>query len=270
MLALLVARLADIEFSFTTHAYDIFLPNRTLLWKTRQARFMRTISEFNRRYLQERLPEVDWAKVRVCHLGVDTQCLAACSRIGSNAHIVSVGSLIRKKGHETTIGALQLLANADVAFRAEIIGGGPQSETLHRQIEGSGLAERILLSGWLPHAQVLEHVARGDIFVLPCIDLREEGEHMDGIPVALMEAMALELPVVSTRLSGIPELIEHGVSGLLVPERDERALAGSLARLLGDPELRASLGRAARRRVEQHFDLSSNVARLAALFADRE
>ena len=107
-----------------------------------------------------------------------------------------------------------------------------------------------------------------NVFVLACIDARDLGEHLDGIPVSLMEAMAMGIPVVSTNLSGIPELIENDVSGLLVPEKNARELAEALRKFIGDKQLSLEMGRNARRRIEDHFDLSVNTRLLVPLLED--
>ena len=267
-LALATARLAGIDYSFSTHAYDVFNANPSLVWKTAGARFMRTIADFNRSYLLESYPGLDAAKIRVLHLGVDTKALAPANGADATAgppRLLSVASLIRQKGHAPLLEALALLAARGLRLPCELIGEGPQRAALEEQARSLGLADSVAFLGNRPHAEVRQRLAAAQLFVLPCIDLRGQGEHVDGIPVALMEAMAMGLAVVSTRVSGIPELIEDGVSGLLVPERDAAALAEALARLAADAALRASLGRAARRRVEERFDLETNTARLAEL-----
>jgi len=114
---------------------------------------------------------------------------------------------------------------------------------------------------------VQSYLRDANIFALPCIDLRGHGEHVDGIPVAIMEAMAAGLPVVSTDISGIPELIEDGVSGVLVPAGEAAALADAVIALLDDPERARSLGRGGRARVEALFNLEKSVGEMKALFA---
>jgi colanic acid/amylovoran biosynthesis glycosyltransferase len=268
MLAHVTARLAGVGYSFTTHAYDIFTPNPSLVWKTRYARFMRTISRFNKRYLEATYPAIDSSKIHVAYLGVDTAEFApSASRTGSAPlRIFSVGDLFPKKGHIYLIRACARLAREGIPFECDIVGVGFLEAELAREIETLGLAGKVRLVGRQDHAAVRRMFAEASVFVLACVDSREQGEHMDGIPVALMEAMASGVPVVSTRVAGIPELIEDGVSGALVPERDDEALAGVLRRLAAAPELREALGRAARERVESSFDLHENMRRFAALF----
>ena len=268
-LAYVTARLAGIDYSFTTHAYDIFNPNPSLVWKTNSARFMRTISRFNKRFIEEAYAGIDGSKIKVEYLGVDTRIFAP-QHVDRNdpeeTCILSVGDLIRQKGHAYLVRACKLLNERGKKFQCNIIGDGPIKDFLAEEIRRSGLEDRFTLQGRLNNQDVQRFLREAQIFVLACIDLRGQGEHIDGIPVALMEAMAMGLAVVSTRISGIPELIEDGVSGLLVPEKDEIALAYAIEKLIEDAELRGSLGRNARRQIEEHFDMRTNVKRLLRLF----
>lgn len=268
-LAFVVARLAGLEFSFTTHAYDVFHDNRSLVWKTRAARFMRAISSFNRDYVLATYPGIPPERVVVQHLGVDLAEFQPRSRPEGAVPplVLSVASLIPQKGHADTLRAFAALLSSGRKARLEILGEGPERQALERDVAALGLGHAVSLPGKRDHAAVLARLGEAGAFVLPCIDRRGKGDHVDGIPVALMEAMAMELPVVSTRLSGIPELIEDGVSGLLVPPGDVAALTAALASVLDDAARAAALGRAARARVASAFDLSRNTARLAALFA---
>ncbi len=273
LLAHLIARLSGRSYSFTTHAYDIYRPNPSLVWKTNGAAFMRTISEFNRRFVLEAYPGTDPDKIRVVYLGVDPKRFAPRPRPPldpTRVRIVAVGSLIEQKGHVFLVRACRLLVDRGYGVYCQIIGEGDKRVVVEKEIARLALGGQVTLSGELPYDTIQQHLSNADVFALPCIDLRGKGEHVDGIPVAIMEAMALGLPVVSTTLSGIPELVENGVSGLLVPEKDEHALADALARLIGNADLRDALGRAARERIEERFDLKVNVAALAGLFREAE
>lgn len=268
-LAYLTAALSGIGFSFTTHAYDVFNDNPSLLWKTERAQFMRTISAYNKSYMTSRYAGINGEKIVVGYLGVDTEKFQPAGVHGQPAAtptIVSVGSLIFQKGHSYLIKACQRLRAREVAFECQIIGGGRLEEQFQSEIDDLSLADKVILRGALPVEEVRQALAQAQVFVLACVDMRGQGEHIDGIPVALMEAMAMGLPVVSTPLSGIPELIEDGISGVLVPEKDEAALADALQRLLADAPLRAALGRRARQRIEERFDIRANTRQLAQWF----
>jgi glycosyltransferase involved in cell wall biosynthesis len=150
-----------------------------------------------------------------------------------------------------------------VAFDCDLVGGGGLRERLEASAAELGLGGRVRFLGAQPGERVAELVAAADVLVLPSV-VTPEGK-MEGLPVALMEALAVETAVVASAISGIPELVEDGVTGLLVPPADPPALADALARLAADPELRARLGRAGRARVAAEYDLHANVAALAAL-----
>jgi glycosyltransferase involved in cell wall biosynthesis len=159
-----------------------------------------------------------------------------------------------------------LLAQRGRDVGCRIVGEGPLRDALAERIERNGLAGRVTLEGALPHATVIEAYATASVFALPCVTA-SDGDR-DGIPNVILEAMAMGLPVVSTRHSGIPEVVEDGVTGLLVSPGDVEGLADALATLLDDPERRAELGRAGRRRVASEFDARTNVQRLVEEFVE--
>lgn len=268
-LAHVTALLSGRDFSFTTHAYDIYRPNPSLVWKTNRAAFMRTISEFNKRSIEEVYRGIEPSRVRVVYLGVDTKRFIPqqpCGGTPTPVRLIAVGSLIEQKGHVVLIRACKLLRDQGYRFLCGIIGDGEKRRVVEEELTRLGMAGHVELLGNLPHDEVLRRLQESQIFALPCIDLRGQGEHIDGIPVALMEAMAEGLPTVSTAISGIPELIEDGDSGLLVPERDEVRLAEALKRLIDDGDLRARLGRGGRKRIEERFELGTNVGKLVRLY----
>jgi colanic acid/amylovoran biosynthesis glycosyltransferase len=265
-LAHVIARLAGVPFSFTTHAYDIFKPNPTLAWKTRCAAFVRTISEFNRRFIADTYRDADHSKIVVTYLGVDVDAFRPVPPSERRApRIVTVGRLTDTKGHSTLIAACDRLRQAGFAFACRIVGGGETHEALAADVATRGLNAVVHLMGPLSHDAVRHVLGDSDVFVLACRQA-EDSADQDGIPVALMEAMAMGLCVISTSISGVPELIDDGVSGLLVPPDDEFALSAAVERALGDAALRRQLGAGARQRIEDRFDLTANVRRLVALF----
>jgi glycosyltransferase involved in cell wall biosynthesis len=149
-------------------------------------------------------------------------------------------------------------------FRCEIIGEGPQRQELQALVDRLGLADRVVLNGALPFPEVVARYRRASVFVLPCI-VTEEGDR-DGIPNVILEAMASGLPVVSTPVSGIPEVVRDLDTGLSVPERDPAGIADAVHRLFGDPELASGMADRARELVRAEFDLDRNVDRLLAQF----
>jgi len=151
------------------------------------------------------------------------------------------------------------------SFRCEIYGGGPMREELERMVCAAGLEPRTWFHGARPQDEIVAAYARASVFALAPVVL-SDGDR-DGIPNVLVEAMASGAPVVSTRISGIPELIEDGTNGILVEPGDVAALAEAITRLLFDPQLASRLGAAGRRTVEREFDLVVNSRRVAELLA---
>ncbi len=162
------------------------------------------------------------------------------------------------------IAAADILRRRGRVFQVEIIGSGPERETLQAQAKRLGLADRVRLAGAQAHDVVCLAYQRASVFALPCV-IASNGDR-DGIPNVLLEAMASGVPVVSTPISGIPELVESGVDGLLVPPNDPAALAEAIDKLLASQELRESLARAARAKIESSCSLDASAERLLALF----
>lgn len=263
-LALIVHRLAGIDFSFTVHAHDIFVRRQLLAWKIEQARFVRVISEFNRGYLQQRFPGCE-PKLRLIHMGLDVDTYDAVSRQRTEGRdhdplILCIASLQEHKGVDRLIDACAELADAARRFRCRVIGEGPDRRPLERRVADLGLRAQVDLSGGATEEEVREAIADAAIVVQPSL-VASDGQ-MEGIPVALMEAQASGRAVVASRLSGTPELIEHGVNGWLVDPGDTRMLTESLERLLADPRLRERLGAAARQSVRRGFALEDTAAAL--------
>jgi colanic acid/amylovoran biosynthesis glycosyltransferase len=261
--AMTVARMLGATFSFTAHAHDIHL-NRTLLSeKLEAARLAVTISEYNRAFLAEHVPNADIGKVHVVHCGVDTSRFAPRSEPTGKPVLLSVAGLVEFKGLCYLIEACRILAQRDVAFECRIVGDGPLRGSLGRQISAAGLQGKVRLLGAMTTDGVIAQHAATLVYVQPSI--RTDSGRQDGIPNTLMEAMASGLPVVSTTVSGIPELVQHEQNGLLVPPRDPVALADAIERLLADADLRRRLGAAARRTVQAEFDLAKTTRQFGAL-----
>jgi colanic acid/amylovoran biosynthesis glycosyltransferase len=260
--AWVVHRLTGIPFSFTAHANDLFVAPVLLDRKLADARAVVAISEYNRHLLLERAPP---ARVELIHCGVDLERRPRARR-ASGERIVCVASLLPKKGHLDLIDALALLAQRRPGVSLELVGEGPERERIEARARERGVAANVTLRGALPSDGVREALGRASAFALPSVRLASG--RMEGIPVALMEAMAAGVPVVSTRLSGIPELVRDGVTGLLVEPHDAPALAAALERLLADEDLAQSLATAARALVERSFSLQVEARRLGDLLAE--
>jgi glycosyltransferase involved in cell wall biosynthesis len=260
-----LAKILNKPFGFTCHAHDIFVNDHLLREKIEAARVPVTISKFNVEYLAAKATPQARERLNVVHCGVDLATIPFRADGREPGLIMAVGRLDPIKGFDVLIDALGELARAGRRVRARIIGEGPLKESMQAAIARHGLGEMVEMTGAMPQPEVRKSLYQSAIFALPSV-VTESGDR-DGIPVSLMEAMAAGTPSVSTRVSGIPELIEHEREGLLVPERDPRALAAALARLLDDPKLGEKLASAARAKVEREFDAAAEARKLLDLFA---
>lgn len=262
VIALVAARLLNITYSLTAHANDIYVSPVLLPEKVTNAKFVTTCTGYNKVHLEQ----VTGCAVELIYHGLDLTSLPApAARLRSDQPplILSVGQLKEKKGFAYLINACRLLHSQGYHFRCEIIGEGPDRAKLEQLINQLGLSKMVTLCGALPNVEVMSRYRQATIFALPCIIASTADR--DGIPNVLLEAMANGLPVVSTQLSGIPEVIEDGVTGLLVRSEDENSLAKAMARLLDEPQLREKLAQQARQRIEERFDIRTNIGRLIEL-----
>ena len=263
----LVSRLG-LPFSISAHAKDIYLSDPAdLARKLRQARFTVTCTEYNRRTLARHAPD---AVVQRMYHGVDLDRFSPRLREEPSDPplILAVGRLREKKGFDTLIEAARLLRDAGVAFRCEIVGYGEEHARLDGLIDAAGLRGRVMLAGKLPRDEVIARYARATVFVQPS-RIGQDGDR-DGIPNVLLEAMAMQVAVISTVVSGIPELVRDGETGLLVEPDHPASLAQAIRRLLGDADLRARLGEAARAAVTEGFDNDRNLRLLRQLLENSD
>jgi glycosyltransferase involved in cell wall biosynthesis len=265
-MAMVISRLLNVPYSFTAH--NLCFTRRFLLKeKIRGARFIVAISEFTRRFLIDQVSREGTAdKIHVVHCGLSPEDFSPADPRPKNEVplLVFVGQLAERKGAHILVEASRILRNRDVPFRCLIIGDGPQRARIEEQVARYDMKDRVELKGARFQEELKSILLEADIFVLPCVTAKD-GDR-DGVPVALMEAMAMELPAVSTRISGIPELIEDGQSGLLVGEGDPEGLADALQRLIEDRDLRARLGKNGRCKVVEAFHIDKNIDRLVELF----
>ncbi|MDQ2674358.1 MAG: glycosyltransferase [Chloroflexota bacterium] len=258
--ALVAGRLLGIGYSLTAHANDIYLQPTLLPTKIGQSRVTITCTEHNLQYLRERTRPAAREKLRRIYHGLELERYVNLERTPAQpATVVSVGQLKEKKGLRDLVDAIAVLRDGGMDVRCRIIGDGPLRSELTERIERHRLSERVDLTGALPHDAVIAHYREATIFALPCV-VAGDGDR-DGIPNAILEAMASAIPVVSTPVSGIPEVVEHEATGLLTPPADAQGLADALRRLLLDEELRERLGREARARVVDAFDVDRNAVR---------
>lgn len=267
-----LAKLVGVPYTLTVHAYDIFLPNPHLGLLVRNSALTLAISEFARQAVLQKVPGVDPDRVRVIHVGVPTGALAALAESkpvrpeGAPAALISVGNLVTKKGMDVLLDAVALLLRDGRRLSCDIVGDGPLREELCRRAEELGLTGVVSFTGRLHPDDARGRIARADLFVLA--SRSAPNGDADGIPVVLMEAMACQTPVVSTRLSGIPELIADQRTGRLVEPDDPQALAEAIADQL-DHRDRSTLWAAdAQRVVAREFDQCTNAVRLLDAIAD--
>ncbi len=256
--ARIAARLAEVPYSLTAHAKDIFHEDvdaehlRRLL---RDAAAVVTVSDFNARHLAAVCPEAA-PRIHRVYNGVELDRFPFAAPAERRPRIAGVGRLVEKKGWGDLIDACRLLADRGRSFDCVIAGGGMLEPELRAQVERLGLERHVTLAGPRSQEQVRALVQDAAVLAAPCV-LAKDGNR-DGLPTVLLEAMALGTPCVSTDVTGIPEVLHDGETGLTVPEHDPSRLAAALERLLDDAELRVRLATAARRLVEERFDVHAN------------
>jgi glycosyltransferase involved in cell wall biosynthesis len=253
----------EIPYSLTIHGPEEFydVGPSFLEQKLRQANFVTCISHFCRSQLYKIAPVAEWGKFAVCRLGVQTDVFAPPPEAGRETlHIVSVGRLHPAKGQMILLGAFRELFGRGLKIRLSIIGDGDGRRTLEEFIAANGLSGSVTLHGALSHPATRAVLGTADLFVLPSF--------AEGVPVALMEAMSMQVACISTFVAGIPELIEPGVQGLLVPPSSQEELAEAMASLITDPLRRKAVATAGREKVLSSYDLYTNIDRLIAVFEE--
>ncbi len=263
----IVHRLTSIPYSFTAHGSDLLVDRHMLAEKVADAAFVVAISRYNRDLIVRESRPADAVKVKVVHCGVDTNLFAPeAHRRGDELALLCVGRLAAWKGQEHLVDACRLLAERGVSFHCTIAGGAGDRSALVRRIHEAGLADRVEVVGWKTRREVAQLMQRADVVATPSVQV--EGGKQEGIPVTLMEAMSTGAAVVASAITGIPELVEDGVNGLLVPPGDPDALAAALARLAADPDLRRRFGTAGREKVLEEFELRANASELVRLISE--
>jgi len=263
--ALILTRMAPVGLSITVHGPDEFydVPGYYLAEKIAAARFVVAISFFAQSQLIKLTPGREWHKFDLARLGVDCGHFAPRPFRASPARfeILCVGRLVPAKGQRILIEAVAQLIDGGRQVRLRLVGDGPDREDLGRLVGEKRMTEQIVFAGPVNQDRIREFYAAADIFAL--------ASFAEGIPVVLMEAMAMEIPCVATGINGIPELIRDGVDGLLVAPSDMQGLSAALARLMDAAALRESLGKAGRLRVQQCYEIAQSADRLAQVFRRR-
>jgi colanic acid/amylovoran biosynthesis glycosyltransferase len=254
-----IKKFFGIPYSVTVHANDIFLPNNFEIGLPEivgSAHSIITVSDFAARYLRDRFPECA-DKVHRVYNGIELEEFER-ARFEQPPLILSIGRLIHKKGFDVLIEACALLR--EINFRCEIIGDGPLREELQKQIQQRDLAKRVCLAGPKTQSEIVARLSAATTFVLPC-RIEADGA-MDNLPTVIMEAMAASLPVISTDVGGVSEMVRDQDTGFLVAQNDARATAEVLGNLLSNSELTREFGVRGRERCAEMFSIERNVRAL--------
>lgn len=269
--AWIASKLTNIPFSFTAHAKDIYQeklnPGNFLDRKIAAAQFAVTCTQANVKHLCEKTGCP--ASIHGIYHGLDIERFIPGSDDATKKipQILSVGRMVEKKGFIYLVEACRILRDKGIQFTLQIVGeSGDQTSLIEQKIEEHSLQDRIHLRSPMAQAELADVYRQANVFVLPCV-IVADGDR-DGIPNVMAEAMACGIPVVATEISGIPEIVTHGRNGLLVKPEDAASIADALEKLITSPQLRQTLGTAARQKILQVFDAKETHLRLKKLFLE--
>jgi glycosyltransferase involved in cell wall biosynthesis len=264
-IAMYASAFSGIPFSFMAHANDLFERGWLLKEKVGRSKFTATISEFNKSFLVRHGAAEE--KIVIIRCGIDSRTFKPrdATSITLPLKLGSLGRMVEKKGFDVLIHACSALKEKNILFNLELAGDGPLRHDLEELMVSFGLEKEITFRGSLPHNEVPIWVRGLDVFVLPC--QRDGNGDMDGIPVVLMEAMLSGVPVISTKLSGIPELVEDDITGLLAEPGDPASLAQCIEKIIAETTLVPELIRNAIVKVQSEFNLGKNIDKLTRAMA---
>ncbi len=255
-MALFLSRYLNISYSFTLHGSNIFLDPLMLGTKLKFSRNAVTVSEYNKKFLLKKYGIYLSKKIHIIRCGIDTSLFKPTINKKNVCPIVlGVGRLIKLKGFSYLLDACQILKKKGIVFKCFLIGDGEERSNLIIKSNSLGIDDIITFLGAQPQNRVHTLLMKANIFVLPCI-INDQGGR-DGIPVAIMEAMSMGLPVVSTQIVGIPELIENGKDGMLVQQKNPPELASAIESLIRNPNLCYELGKRARLKIIRKFNIAN-------------
>jgi glycosyltransferase involved in cell wall biosynthesis len=267
VVARLASKITGISYSFTAHAKDIFHENvveEVLRNKLADSSGVITVSQFNVKYLKEKYAGAAEG-VKLIYNGLDLNDFRFEPDGDRPPLVLGVGRLVEKKGFSYLIDASALMRSRGIPFRCEIVGGGELESDLQKQIEDLDLSDCMKLCGPMSQSDVKQKIRQARLLAAPCV--HAENNDRDGLPTILLEAMALGTPCISTPVTGIPEVLRHDETGLMVAERDAHALADACEQLLSDQQLCSELTRNGRCLIEERFDIDKNTAEIRALFS---
>ena len=267
-IAVTVSRLSSIPFSFTAHANDIYVTPIGLQKKINEATFVTTCTEYNKKWLDTITAPAERSKIYLIYHGVNLNywLFRQLELVGKPVRILTIGRLVEKKGMIYLLKAVHLLLQRGISVQLHIVGKGAEEACLKHYCRQFGLEQVIIFMGWQNPAQIKELYVHSDIFVLPSV-VASNGDR-DGIPNVVLEAMSVGIPVISTPVSGIPEVIQNDINGLLVSERDSEQLANAISLLVSDIQLRNALVKNAYKTIQEKFDSNQCNQLLIKLFGN--
>ena len=253
-----LSQLLGCDYSVTVHGSDILLTTDLKEKELLAADCIISISQYNKKHLLKQLPKLDKKKIKVIPLGIDTNEFYHKKTGQKNKEfiILNIGRLITAKGQIYLIRACKILSEKGILYKCYIAGIGPLKEYLKEEIIRLGLSDSVNLLGRVYHEEVIDLFNRSDLFVLPSVS--------EGIPVVLMEALAMEVPVIASDITGIPEIVNNGENGLLVVPKDPEIIAGAIMRLYSDKTFRKTIANNGRVKVKDDFHLVKNTLKFAA------
>lgn len=273
--ALIASAVSGVPYSYTAHAHDITarrppITSGSVELKARRAALGVTISHYNRRYMLQRWPRLANTRLEVIYNGIDTGLFrphtARAHDPQADKRVISVSRLVPIKGHEFLIRAVAQLRREGVGLRLDMYGEGPQRRALQKLIDELDAHAYIRLCGAIVQEALAEELRAADVFALASV-LLPKGD-CDGLPAVLAEALACGLPTVSTQVTGIPEIIQDGVTGLCVPPGDVSAMAEAIRWVLDHPAEAAAMARRGRQLVEEQFDRHKSAQKLLACWRE--
>ena len=263
--AWIIHEFTGIQFSFTAHAHDIWLEKPYLEEKIEDSKFVATISRYNKNYLTRLYGENTRKKLKIVHCGINPESFESKEKCPNGTiELITVGRFDRIKGFEYLIDACEILKNDNITFHLSMIGEGELKPKLVKKAKELGLDSLISFIGAMSQDALKKRMAQSDIFVLPSVQA-EDGDQ-DGIPVVLMEAMAMNIPVISTMVSGIPELVIDKQTGLLIDSRNSKKISEAIIAYVKDPYLRRFCASQGRKYVAAHFNIRNSVMQMLGYF----
>lgn len=268
----ILSRLLNVNFSFTAHAQDIYLNQKRIIGKIESATFVVTCTHYNLRYLNQLTKNRFNEKIYQIYHGIPEErngFLQENKTVNlTNVRVLTVARLVEKKGITYLLRAIKLLLDRGIKVSCEIIGDGPLKKELVNFVNKANINSYITFKGTKTRSEVLQAMRVSDVFILPSITA-SNGD-MDGLPNVLLEAMTVGVPVISTNISAVPELVEDNITGIMVSEKDEKAIADAILKLIDDPALYQSILINAKNKVTQGFNVNVSTKKMIDLFRKYE